>query len=115
MEWRACQKALAALVSFHRLRWSTSWTLARLRGSAVRLVTRLVLVAYKRNVEVNEMERPPTKRQLAYIRLLAKKVGASLYLGNIKTLEEASKTIDTLKASAEWRTKACLRRRCRGQ
>lgn len=44
------------------------------------------------------MERPPTKRQLAYIRLLARKVGASLYLGNIKTMEEASKTIDTLKS-----------------
>jgi hypothetical protein len=43
------------------------------------------------------MERPPTKRQLAYIRLLARRVGASLYLGNIKTLEEASRTIETLK------------------
>lgn len=43
------------------------------------------------------MERQPTLKQLAYIRLLARKTGTSLYLGNIKTLGEASRTIDSLR------------------
>lgn len=43
------------------------------------------------------MEQPPTEKQLAYIRLLAKRLGASLYLGNIRSVEEASRMIDSLK------------------
>ena len=88
------------LAGFHRLRWSTSWIIAQPRGSVPRLVTQLASAAFRRS-EVNEMEtqqqRPATKKQLAYIRLLAKRVGASLYLGNIKTIEEASTMIDSLK------------------
>jgi len=44
-----------------------------------------------------EQERPATDKQLAYIRLLARRVGASLYLGNVKTAAEASRIIDNLK------------------
>ena len=43
------------------------------------------------------MERTPTEKQLAYIQDLARQTNTSLYTGNIRTVQEASKVIDDLK------------------
>lgn len=43
------------------------------------------------------MERQPTEKQLAYIQDLARQTNTSLYTGNIRTVQEASKVIDDLK------------------
>lgn len=43
------------------------------------------------------MGKKPTEKQFAYIRSLAIQTNTSLYLGKLKTMEEASRMIDSLK------------------
>lgn len=46
------------------------------------------------------MERQPTQKQIAYIRHLAREKGVSVSFDGIRTVEQASKMIDSLKAKS---------------